>query len=142
VIYLLITVSIIFPIELRSNISQYTPIVYCYIIVFPGLQTRTELYYKTIEPIIQEGVITYLPLYFPLGLRTIAFRLTILSPSSEGSYRPEYNPLYPLPCLLLKPISAHYAHCPIGSAYRLIYISVLSGHIDSITITAIIYYTL
>ena len=49
---------------------------------------------------------SYSPLHFPLGLRTFALRLTISLPSSEGLYRPEYNPLYPLPYLLLKPISA------------------------------------
>jgi hypothetical protein len=74
----------------------------------------------------------YLPPRFPLGLRTVALRLTILSSSSEGSYRPEYNPPRPLPCLLLKPTSAHYAYCPIGSTCRLTHTSVLSGHIDSI----------
>jgi hypothetical protein len=80
----------------------------------------------------------YLPPRFPLGLRTVALRLTILSPSSEGSYGPEYNPLRPLSCLLLKPISAHYAYCPIGSTCRPTRASVLSGHIDSVTVTAII----
>ena len=61
-----------------------------------------------------------------------------MSPSSEGSYGPEYNPLRPLPCLLLKPISAHHAYCPIGSAYRPTRASVLSGHIDSVTVATII----
>jgi hypothetical protein len=80
----------------------------------------------------------YFPPRFPLGLRTVAFRLTILSPSLEGSYGPEYNPPRPLPCLLLKPTSAHHANCPIGSTCRPTRASVLSGHIDSVTVAAII----
>jgi hypothetical protein len=81
-----------------------------------------------------------LPPRFPLGLRTFAIWLTISSPSSGGSYEDRYNPPRPLTCLLLKPTLAHYANCPISSACRLTRASVLSGHINSVSIAAIIYH--
>jgi hypothetical protein len=48
------------------------------------------------------------------------------------------HPPRPLPCLLLKPISANHANCPICSPYRPTRASVLSGHIDSVSVAAII----
>jgi hypothetical protein len=58
-------------------------------------------------------------------------------PGLEGSYA-QYSPPRPLPCLLLKPTSAHHANCPIGFACRPTRASVLSGHIDSVSVAAII----
>jgi hypothetical protein len=50
----------------------------------------------------------------------------------------QYSPPRPLPCLLLKPTSAHHANCPISFACRPTRASVLSGHIDSVSVAAII----
>ena len=60
----------------------------------------------------------------------------------RGSALGKSLPSHPLSCLLLKPISAHYAHCPICSPYRPTCASVLLGYIDSISVTTIICYTL
>jgi hypothetical protein len=66
-------------------------------------------------------------------------RAHYFSPGSEG--RPRQNlPPRSCPCLLLKPISAPYAHCPICSPYRPTRASVLSGYIDSVSVAAIIYH--
>jgi hypothetical protein len=74
---------------------------------------------------------------FPPVIKAFARRLTVLS-WFEGSVPGKNLPLRPLPCLLLKPISAHHAHCPICSHYRPTRASVLSGHIDSVSVAAII----
>jgi hypothetical protein len=58
----------------------------------------------------------------------------------RGSAPGKSLPSRPLSCLLLKPISAHYAHCPICSPYRPTRAFVLSGYIDSVSIAAIIYH--
>ncbi len=51
----------------------------------------------------------------------------------------EHNlPSRPLPCLLLKPISAHYANCPICSPYRPTRASVLLGYIEGVSVASII----
>jgi len=52
--------------------------------------------------------------------------------ASRGQFRSTTSPYALYPCLLLKPISTHYANCPISSPCRPTRASVLSSHIEGL----------